>query len=69
MANTGSSQSKEGLQGRYFVSVMPNDFRDVPDQDFQNPAGTGFTGFLRGISGRNLPDNLAIYGFFSNKKF
>ena len=25
MANTGTSQSKEGLQGRYFVSVMPND--------------------------------------------
>ena len=25
MANTGSLQSKEGLQSRYFVSVMPND--------------------------------------------
>ena len=28
--------------------------RGVPDQHFQNPAGTGFTGSLRGISGRNI---------------
>ena len=31
--------------------------RGVPDRDFQNPAGTGFTGLLRGIR----PDNPASF--------
>ena len=34
------------------------DIRGVPDQDFQNPAGTGFTGYFHRIR----PDNPA--GFY-----
>ena len=47
------------------IGVHTAPIRGAPDQDFQNPAGTGFTGFFRGV----LPDNPAGNGLFYVKCF